>query len=72
MLVLTRRLGEALIIGENIKVYILDVRNSQIKLGVDAPREVSIHREEVHVRIKQALLVPEERPALAANRNKSL
>ena len=52
MLVLTRRVGETLIISDNIRVTILDVSGNQIRLGVTAPREVPVHREEVAERIK--------------------
>ena len=52
MLILTRRPGETLIISDNIRVTILDVSGNQIRLGVTAPREVPVHREEVAERIK--------------------
>ena len=52
MLILTRKIGESLIIDNNIKVTILDDNNGQIKIGIDAPREVSVHREEVYERIQ--------------------
>ena len=52
MLVLTRRVGETLIISDNIRVTILDVSGNQIRIGVTAPREVPVHREEVAERIK--------------------
>ena len=51
MLVLTRRIGETLIIRDNIRVTLLDVSGNQIRLGVTAPREVPVHREEVARRI---------------------
>ena len=50
MLILTRRPGETLIISDNIRVTILDVSGNQIRLGVTAPREVPVHREEVACR----------------------
>ena len=52
MLILTRRIGETLIIRDNIRVTILDVSGNQIRIGVTAPREVPVHREEVAERIK--------------------
>ena len=52
MLVLTRRPGETLIIRDNIRVTVLDVSGNQIRLGVTAPREVPVHREEVAERIR--------------------
>ena len=52
MLVLTRRIGEIIRIGPNIVVTILGVNGSQVRLGVDAPKDVAVHREEVFERIK--------------------
>ena len=52
MLVLTRRVGETLIISDNIRVTILDVSGNQIRIGVTAPKDVPVHREEVAERIK--------------------
>ena len=51
MLILTRRVGETLIIGDDVKVTILGVRGHQIRLGIDAPRDVTVHREEIYERI---------------------
>lgn len=53
MLVLSRRLGESLIIGTDIKITVLGINGAQVRLGIDAPREVDVHREEVHARIAQ-------------------
>ena len=47
MLILTRRVDEALVIGENITVTILSVKGNQVRIGVDAPRDVTVHREEL-------------------------
>jgi len=52
MLVLTRKLGEMIRIGDQIKVTVLEVRSGQVKLGIDAPTEVKVHREEVYARIQ--------------------
>jgi carbon storage regulator len=48
MLVLTRRPGESVVIGNNIVVTVLEVRGEQIRLGIDAPRSVTVHREEIY------------------------
>ncbi|WP_455487742.1 carbon storage regulator CsrA [Haemophilus sp.] len=53
MLILTRKVGESVLIGNDISITILSVRGNQVKLGVDAPKEVSVHREEIYQRIKQ-------------------
>ena len=53
MLILTRRIGEAINIGDNISVRVLDVHGSQARIGIKAPKEVAMHREEVFYRIKQ-------------------
>ena len=51
MLILTRRSGEAVIVGDNVRIAVLDIRGNQVRLGVEAPREVTVHREEVYQRI---------------------
>ncbi len=52
MLILTRRVGEALMIGDDAKIFILGVKGSQIRLGIDAPKNVIVHREEIYSKIK--------------------
>lgn len=53
MLILTRRIGEKLIIGENVTVTILGVKGRQIRIGIDAPRDVTVNREEIFHRIQK-------------------
>lgn len=55
MLILTRRIGESLKIGDDIKVTVLDSKGKQIRLGIEAPRDVEVHREEVYRRIQEEL-----------------
>jgi carbon storage regulator len=52
MLILTRKLGENIRIGDRIKIIILDVKGGQVKLGIDAPPNVAVHREEIYERIR--------------------
>jgi len=52
MLILTRRVGEALMIGDDISISVLGVKGNQVRIGIDAPKEVSVHREEIFKRIK--------------------
>lgn len=53
MLVLTRKVDESIIIGDDIKITVVDVRGDQVKIGIDAPRSVSVHREEVYQEIQE-------------------
>lgn len=53
MLILTRRVGETLMIGDEVTVTVLGVKGNQVRIGVNAPRDVTVHREEIYERIKQ-------------------
>ena len=53
MLILTRRVGESLRIGDEVSVTVLGIKGSQVRIGVNAPRSVSVHREEVYDRINE-------------------
>jgi carbon storage regulator CsrA len=52
MLILTRRVGEAVVIGEEVTVTVLGVKGNQVRIGVNAPKSVSVHRDEIFERIK--------------------
>lgn len=67
MLALTRKKGESLVINNNIEVTILEIRGDQIKLGISAPRDVSIYRKEVYLQIQE-----ENKAALETNNAKAL
>lgn len=54
MLILTRKQGESVIIGDNIKVTILQVQGTNIRVGIEAPQEISVHREEIFERIQES------------------
>jgi carbon storage regulator len=53
MLILTRRVGETVMIGDNVTVTVLGVKGNQVRIGVNAPRDVAVHREEIYDRIKR-------------------
>jgi carbon storage regulator len=53
MLILTRRVGETLMVGDEVTVTVLGVKGNQVRLGVNAPKDVAVHREEIYERIKR-------------------
>ncbi len=57
MLILTRRVGETVMIGEEVTVTVLGVKGNQVRIGVNAPREIAVHREEIFDRIRREELV---------------
>lgn len=64
MLILTRRIGETLIIGDDVNITVLGVKGNQVRLGINAPKDVSVHREEIYLRIQQE---KEDDPNIAAD-----
>ena len=53
MLILTRRVGESLVIGDEVAVTVLGVKGNQVRIGVTAPKDVTVHRQEIYERIKK-------------------
>ncbi|MBW2064599.1 MAG: carbon storage regulator CsrA [Deltaproteobacteria bacterium] len=60
MLILTRKLGERITVGDDIVITLLDIKGSQVKLGIEAPRHISIHRQEIYERIREENLKSSE------------
>lgn len=53
MLILTRRNGESLMVGDEVKITVLSIKGNQVRIGIDAPKEIAVHREEIYLRIQQ-------------------
>ena len=60
MLILTRRVGESIMIGDDTKVVVLSVQGSQVRVGIDAPSDVIVHREEIYERIQRERQQPQD------------
>jgi carbon storage regulator len=70
LLILTRKLGEAIAIGDDVKVHIIEIKGRQVRLGIEAPEDTSVHREEVFQRIQEqnresARMTPDDLTAVA-------
>lgn len=60
MLILTRKTGESLLVGDDVEITVLSVRGSQVKLGVNAPKDIAVHRQEIYQKIKDTKLQQSE------------
>jgi carbon storage regulator len=72
MLILTRRVGETVVIGNDVDVTVLGVKGNQVRIGIKAPREVSVHREEIYKRIKDEAQDGHVNGAVSANGNEKV
>ena len=67
MLILTRRIGETLNIGDDVQVTVLGIKGNQVRIGINAPKEIPVHREEIYERIKQEQRMQDTVPPAAAD-----
>lgn len=70
MLILTRRIGETLNIGDEVQVTVLGIKGNQVRIGVNAPKDIPVHREEIYERIKKEKEAGTYQPRDHENKNK--
>ncbi len=65
MLILTRKVGESINIGDNIKIQVVEIKGKQVRLGIEAPSDLKIHREEVYLRIQEENKLAAEKSSIS-------